>query len=213
MRKVLDREEPGHPRRRRDLAAVPGPGALGQGKPLKSIMHPVADDPDLAGLRRPEEHRAVRGDRRRLAADGARAGRLVASRRSNGLREARRTTCRLRSLHRMLTCRHHRRREGRRSTRMRPLTAMYVGGMGSATHNYHRDAMARRGFPEAAARSRSCGSPGARRRQSPPCPTSTSSSRRCSAPRSASDDAGRRGLRPAGTTGSSSVPRNRKRSS
>jgi F420-dependent oxidoreductase-like protein len=29
----------------------------------------------------------------------------------------------------------------------RPLTAMYVGGMGSASHNYHRDAMARRGFP------------------------------------------------------------------
>jgi F420-dependent oxidoreductase-like protein len=36
--------------------------------------------------------------------------------------------------------------------RRRPLTAMYVGGMGSATHNFHRDAMARRGFPEAAAR-------------------------------------------------------------
>ena len=35
---------------------------------------------------------------------------------------------------------------------MRPLTAMYVGGMGSATHNFHREAMARRGFPEAAAR-------------------------------------------------------------
>ncbi len=34
---------------------------------------------------------------------------------------------------------------------MRPLTAMYVGGMGSRTHNYHRQAMARRGFPEAAA--------------------------------------------------------------
>jgi F420-dependent oxidoreductase-like protein len=34
----------------------------------------------------------------------------------------------------------------------RPLTAMYVGGMGSATHNYHRAAMARRGFPEQAAR-------------------------------------------------------------
>ncbi len=33
---------------------------------------------------------------------------------------------------------------------MRPLTAMYVGGMGSATHNYHRDSMARRGFPEQA---------------------------------------------------------------
>ncbi len=35
---------------------------------------------------------------------------------------------------------------------LRPLTAMYVGGMGSATHNYHREAMARRGFPDAAER-------------------------------------------------------------
>ena len=34
----------------------------------------------------------------------------------------------------------------------KPLTAMYVGGMGSATHNSHREAMARRGFPEAAER-------------------------------------------------------------
>ena len=38
----------------------------------------------------------------------------------------------------------------------KPLTAMYVGGMGSATHNYHREAMARRGFPEAAARIHEC---------------------------------------------------------
>jgi hypothetical protein len=35
---------------------------------------------------------------------------------------------------------------------MRPLTAMYVGGMGSATHNFHREAMARRGFPDEAQR-------------------------------------------------------------
>ncbi len=59
---------------------------------------------------------------------------------------------------------------------MKPLTAMYVGGMGSATHNFHREAMARRGFPEAAARihelwmaGRSA-TPRSRR-----CPTSTSS--------------------------------------
>ena len=39
---------------------------------------------------------------------------------------------------------------------MKPLTAMYVGGMGSATHNYHREAMARRGYPEAAARVHEC---------------------------------------------------------
>ncbi len=36
--------------------------------------------------------------------------------------------------------------------RMKPLTAMYVGGMGSATHNYHRQAMARRGYADAAGR-------------------------------------------------------------
>jgi F420-dependent oxidoreductase-like protein len=35
---------------------------------------------------------------------------------------------------------------------MRPVTAMYVGGMGSATHNFHREAMARRGFPDEAQR-------------------------------------------------------------
>jgi hypothetical protein len=28
---------------------------------------------------------------------------------------------------------------------------MYVGGMGSASHNYHRDSMARRGFADVAA--------------------------------------------------------------
>jgi F420-dependent oxidoreductase-like protein len=36
--------------------------------------------------------------------------------------------------------------------RMKPLTAMYVGGMGSKSHNFHRDAMARRGYPELAVR-------------------------------------------------------------
>ena len=39
---------------------------------------------------------------------------------------------------------------------MKPLTAMYVGGMGSATHNYHREAMARRGYAEAAERIHEC---------------------------------------------------------
>ncbi len=39
---------------------------------------------------------------------------------------------------------------------MKPLTAMYVGGMGSATHNYHREAMARRGYADAAQRIHEC---------------------------------------------------------
>ena len=34
--------------------------------------------------------------------------------------------------------------------RRKPLTAMYVGGMGSEENNFHRDAMARRGFPDEA---------------------------------------------------------------
>jgi F420-dependent oxidoreductase-like protein len=34
----------------------------------------------------------------------------------------------------------------------RPFRATYVGGMGSESHNYHVEAMARRGFPEEAAR-------------------------------------------------------------
>jgi len=32
----------------------------------------------------------------------------------------------------------------------KPMTAMYVGGMGNKEHNFHRDSMARRGFPELA---------------------------------------------------------------
>jgi len=40
--------------------------------------------------------------------------------------------------------------------RRKPLTAMYVGGMGSEQNNYHRDSMARRGFPEAAAEIQEC---------------------------------------------------------
>jgi len=40
--------------------------------------------------------------------------------------------------------------------RRKPLTAMYVGGMGSEQNNYHRDSMARRGFPEAAAEIQKC---------------------------------------------------------
>ena len=40
--------------------------------------------------------------------------------------------------------------------RRKPQTAMYVGGMGSENNNYHRDSMARRGFPEAAQKIQEC---------------------------------------------------------
>jgi len=36
--------------------------------------------------------------------------------------------------------------------KLKPFTALYVGGMGARTKNFHKDMMARRGHPEAAAR-------------------------------------------------------------
>ncbi len=34
----------------------------------------------------------------------------------------------------------------------KPFTALYVGGMGAKSKNFHKEMMARRGYPEAAAR-------------------------------------------------------------
>jgi len=129
-----------------------GPGALGQGKALRSILHPAGEIPIWLAAGGPR-NTALAGE----VADGllpmgwgengaavygphldagfaARGGRpdgfeifggvsVVITDDVRGALDA-----------------------------MKPLTAMYVGGMGSATHNYHREAMARRGFPEAAAR-------------------------------------------------------------
>ena len=153
MRKVLAREEPvAH-----DGAAIrlpyDGPGALGQGKPLKSILHPAP------GI----EIWIAAGGPRNVAlaaetADGwlpmgygaegtaAFAGPLARgrSRRPAGLRAELEV---FGSLSVQITD------DVRASVDARkPLVAMYVGGMGSHTHNFHASAMARRGWPEASAR-------------------------------------------------------------
>lgn len=133
-----------------------GPGATGQGKALRSILHPNPDIPIWLATGGPANTA--------LAAEIA-DGWLPMGFGANGMEiygDA---------LERGFA----RRGEGRASDRgpfdvfapanveitddvraaidaRKPLTAMYVGGMGSATHNYHREAMARRGFPEAAAR-------------------------------------------------------------
>jgi F420-dependent oxidoreductase-like protein len=144
VRKVLAREEPVSHDGPEIRLPYAGPGALGQGKPLKSIMHPVAPVPLWLGAGGPRNTAlaaelcegwlpmglgpggvpdAVRG---RVAAGGFDVfiGATISI--TDDVRGA--------------------------LDAMRPLTAMYVGGMGSATHHYHRDAMARRGFPEAADR-------------------------------------------------------------
>lgn len=141
VRKVLDRQGPVAHDGEEIRLPYSGPGALGQGKALTSILHPVAPVPLwlAAGGPRNTELAAELCDgwlpmglgpdgvpetiRRRQDFDVFTGASVVITGDVEGTFDA-----------------------------MRPLTAMYVGGMGSATHNYHRDAMARRGFPEAADR-------------------------------------------------------------
>jgi len=132
-----------------------GPGSLGQGKALKSILHPVAPIPiwlaaggprnvalaaELADGWFPMGLPAVgtdsygesldNGFARRPSDLGPRAEFPV----FNGI-----TVNITDDVAGVLDA-------------MRPRTGMYVGGMGSRTHNYHRAAMARAGYPEQAQR-------------------------------------------------------------
>jgi F420-dependent oxidoreductase-like protein len=139
VRKVLDREGPvAHDGPEIQLPYT-GPGALGQGKPLKSIMHPVARIPIWL---------ASGGPRNTALAAELCDGWLPMGLGAAGVPDEMRakpdfdvftgaTVTITDDVKGVLDA-------------MRPLTAMYVGGMGSESHNYHRDAMARRGFPEAA---------------------------------------------------------------
>jgi F420-dependent oxidoreductase-like protein len=151
-RKALDREEPLRHDGREISLPYTGPGALGQGKALKSILHPAGRVPiwlasggplntelcaemcdgwlpmglgpdGVGGYREPLERGFAKRPGGRPAAFEIFAGCTV--RITDDVQGA--------------------------LDAMKPLTAMYVGGMGSETHNYHRDAMARRGFPEEAA--------------------------------------------------------------
>lgn len=154
MRKVLDRAEPvAHAGPEIQLPYI-GPGSIGQGKPLKSIMHPVAPIPIwlASGGMRNTELGAELCDGWLPMGFGADGLATYSAVLEAGF--AKRTDGRGRDEFEIFT--------GAGVTitddvqgsldAMRPLTGMYVGGMGSETHNYHREAMARRGFPEAAAR-------------------------------------------------------------
>ena len=153
MRKVLARDGPvSH-----DGVAIrlpyDGPGALGQGKPLKSILRPA---PGIeiwiaAGGPRNVALAAEAADGwlpMGYGADGAETysaplARGMASR-GPGLRPALEV---FGSLSVQITDDVKAVLDARK-----PMVAMFVGGMGSETHNFHAEAMARRGWPEAAAR-------------------------------------------------------------
>jgi F420-dependent oxidoreductase-like protein len=118
-----------------------GPGTLGQGKPLKSIMHPVAPI---------EIWLATSGPKNTALAIEMCDGWLPMGLGPEGVPQ----DARARSDFEVFTNAIVVITDDVDATldAQRPLTAMYVGGMGSATHNFHRDTMVKRGFPEAAER-------------------------------------------------------------
>jgi F420-dependent oxidoreductase-like protein len=156
VRQVLDREAPVAHDGPEIQLPYHGPGSIGQGKPLKSILHP---DPRI------ELWMASGGPANTALAAELCDGWLPMGFGPNG------AAIYGDSLEKGFARRDAKLRHGRDDfeiftgcsvhltddvkavfDKMRPLTGMYVGGMGSATHNYHREAMARRGFPEAAQR-------------------------------------------------------------
>ncbi len=152
MRRVCEREEPViHDGSELSLPYT-GPGATGQGKALKSILHPLG---------RVEIWIASGGPMNTALAAEIADGWLPMGYGDEGW-----------SIHGPALQRGWDRRGGRPErfevmgnltveitddvagaiNARKPLAAMYVGGMGSERNNYHRDAMARRGFPDEAAR-------------------------------------------------------------
>ncbi|NNE73508.1 MAG: LLM class F420-dependent oxidoreductase [Acidimicrobiales bacterium] len=155
MRKVLRREAPVEHDGSQISLPYTGPGSIGQGKPLKSILHPnpgieiwlasgaplntalcaeVADGwlpmgygPDGAEVHGPAlEKGFAKRDPREKPRDQFEIFTNISVEITDDVQAV--------------------------LDRQRPLRAMYVGGMGSSSHNYHRDAMARAGFADEADR-------------------------------------------------------------
>ena len=153
-RKALDREEPVRHEGPEISLPYRGPGAVGQGKALKSILHPAGRIPIWL-------------------ASGAPLNTELCAQMCDGWLPMGLGPDGVGSYSEALQRGFAKRPDGRRPDgfeifggctvritddvagaldAMRPLAAMYVGGMGSESHNYHRDAMARRGFPAEADR-------------------------------------------------------------
>ncbi len=153
MRKVLAREAPvSHDGRQIPLPWT-GDGAVGQGKPLKSILHPTDGIELWLASGAPLNTR--------LCAEVA-DGWLPMGYDEDGWERfgpdlergfARRAADAVpRDAFQIFTTLQVEITDDVQAAieRRKPQTAMYVGGMGSEDRNYHHDAMARRGFPEAA---------------------------------------------------------------
>ena len=152
MRKILAREAPVTHDGEAFRLPYDGPDGLGQGKALKSILHPLpgievwigAGGPRNVALAAeaadgwlPMGYGRSGADvyREPLAAGLSRRGADLGGFEVFGSVDVQITDD-----------------VGAALASRKPLTAMFTGGMGSATHNYHAEAMARRGYPELAAR-------------------------------------------------------------
>ena len=150
VRKVIDRRAPVTHDGPEISLPYRGPGSTGQGKALRSILHAAAPIPLwlASGGPRNTELCAEVGDGwlpMGLGSGTAHVDQLEAGWEKRGGRPV--DFEMFTGVSVQLTD-----DVGGALDRMRPLTAMYVGGMGSATHNFHREAMARRGFPDEAQR-------------------------------------------------------------
>lgn len=153
MRKVFRREEAVSHDGSQIALPYTGPGSIGQGKALKSIMHGNPNIPIFLASGGPLNTRLAAEvtdgwlpmgygpDGADTFAESLDAG-FARRDASLGGRDTFETWV---SLTVEITD-----DVGAAIARRKPLRTMYVGGMGSESHNYHRDAMARSGFPEEA---------------------------------------------------------------
>jgi F420-dependent oxidoreductase-like protein len=155
VRRILQREGPVAYEGKEISLPYTGPGSIGQGKPLKSILHTNPDIPIWLGCGGPASTRLVgelcdgwlpmglgpdnwEDHYRPILQDGIdRSGdsKAVSDIEIQG-------GCQVVVTDDV---------EGTLAAR-KPATAFFVGGYGSSSHNFHRDAMIRRGFGEEAER-------------------------------------------------------------
>ena len=153
MRKVLARAGPVTHDGTAIRLPYDGPGALGQGEPLKSILHPAPGIEIWIAAGGPEQRGAGRRGGRRLAAHGLRVRGTATYAEPLGRGRGRRLEGLPASLEVFGSLSVQITDDVRGAVESRkPLVAMYSGGMGSDTHNFHAEAMARRGWPEASDR-------------------------------------------------------------
>jgi F420-dependent oxidoreductase-like protein len=154
VRKVLRREGPVSHAGREIALPYTGEGALGVGKPLKSILHMNPDIPIFLGTGNEANVKLTAEIADGWIPMGFVPGMLEIFRPwlEEGFRRAGdgRTLADLEIQAQTTVQITDDVKSGLDA--MRPMTALYVGGMGHENKNFHKDQMGRRGFPEAAER-------------------------------------------------------------